>query len=100
MGVPIGALAGGFGGYREIDIIYQRGCGEDYGFEITFKGSHENPDGCANSRTVVVGCDHAAYQTMVSITLTAIASSKPIDVWVSSCNAEDKAVVRAIRLKP
>ena len=81
------AMASGFTGAGSIKSVHQRECTGDKGFEVEFYESHNNPDNCADTKIVDIPCDHAAYKTIVSLTMVAFTSNKQINYWVKDCES-------------
>ncbi len=92
------AYGGGFTGEIGISKINQRECEGDKGFQITLASAHVNPDTCDNDKTIDISCDHAGFNQLVSVALTAFTTKKKINAFVKDCDSEGQARVTAISI--
>jgi len=90
--------SGGSGDAIILDVN-QRECVGDKEFQITLTSDHANPDGCANVRTINLSCDHAAYDTIVSISLAAFLTERKTNFWLNGCDDEGQAKVISAKIK-
>jgi hypothetical protein len=95
---PLVAFAGGFTGVRKISSILQREGTGNKQFEITLEDSHTNPDSCSSSKVLNVSNDHAEFDSLAAISLTALSADKNINAYVSGCDTDEQAKVIAIRI--
>lgn len=96
---PIQAIAGGSTGFHQIDQVRQRECVPDNGVEITLATAHNNPDSCSNSTVLQMSCNTETYKANLAIILTAFASGQTLEAWVSGCDSEGQAIIKAIKVK-
>lgn len=91
--------AAGFVGENSISAIHQRECAGDKGLEIILEAPHKNPDGCNDLLVIDVACSSANFQSILSISLSALAANKKVDYWVSGCDANGQAKVITAMIK-
>jgi len=75
------AHASGSGGDRiTLDSISAGG-----GHIYLWSSRYSNPDSCASSAVMVIPSNTPGLELQMSIAMTAIASGKPVSIWVDGC---------------
>lgn len=97
--ISLDVAASGYAGYRNIEVIHQRECSTDKGFEIGLASAHKNPDNCTSALDIELSCEHPAYQTMVSMILAAKLADKKLDFWLAGCGADGQAKVVTVKMQ-
>lgn len=97
--VGCAAQAAGFTGENTISSIHQRECAGDKGLEIMLAAPHKNPDGCNDPIVIDVACAAANYQSILTLSLSALAADKKVDYWVSGCDVHGQAKVITAMIK-
>ena len=97
--VALNTFGAGSTGFFEVAQVQQRECSESKGFQVVLASAHLNPDQCGSNTTLEIRCDIPAYETHVSMVLTALAAGKKIQAYVSSCDSEGQAKVVALTLQ-
>lgn len=60
----------------------------EYGIPyLTFDQPAGNPDGCASNAVVALAPDLPNQQFYLSLAMTALASGKPVSVWIDGCTS-------------